>query len=181
MSTLIALVGPSGTGKSRSAYELDSKSTFIINVQGKNLPWRQSSSSYNTEAKNIANIDSWSKVQEHIVGVATNRPEINTIFVDDAGFIMATEYFKRASETGYGKFSEIGQHMFNIIDTSKKLRDDLKVVFTFHPETETDLLGQSQTKIKTSNCKKRSGNFNSRALFFWVKNGPLELSFKGPV
>lgn len=62
---------------------------------------------------------------------------------------MATEYFKRASETGYGKFSEIGQHMFNIIDSSKKLRDDLKIVFTFHPETETDLLGQTRTKIKT--------------------------------
>lgn len=62
---------------------------------------------------------------------------------------MATEFFKRASESGFAKFSEIGQHMFNIIDSSKKLRDDLKIIFTFHPEVDTDLLGQSSKKIKT--------------------------------
>ena len=62
---------------------------------------------------------------------------------------MSTEFFKRASESGFNKFSEIGQHMFNIIDNSKKLREDLKIVFTFHPEVDTDLLGQSTKKIKT--------------------------------
>lgn len=38
MAVLIGIVGESGTGKSRSALNLDNKSTYIINVQGKSLP-----------------------------------------------------------------------------------------------------------------------------------------------
>ena len=86
---------------------------------------------------------------EAIQGVATNRTEVKNIIIDDAGFIMSTEYFKRASEGGYNKFSEIGQHMFNIIDLCKKLRSDLNIIFTFHPEVETDILGRTNKKIKT--------------------------------
>ena len=100
MATLVGIVGPSGEGKSRSAYSLDPNSTYIINVQGKMLPWRGSSSQYNTEKRNIRNTDAWNLVQDTIIGVANTRPEIKTIFVDDTGFIMATEYFKRASESG---------------------------------------------------------------------------------
>lgn len=149
MSNLIALVGNSGEGKSRSLYSLDPKETFIVNVQGKPLPWKGSAGSYNTENKNILTTDAWNKVQETIVGVATNRPEIKNIVIDDAGLIMAVEFFKRASESGYSRFTEIGQHMFNIIDTSKKLRNDLNVIFTFHPDTDTDLNGEKRTRIKT--------------------------------
>lgn len=47
------------------------------------------------------------------------------------------------------RFTEIGQHMFNIIDASKKLRDDLNIIFTFHPDTDTDILGNKKTRIKT--------------------------------
>ena len=100
MAILTAIVGNSGEGKSRSAYSLDPATTCIINVQGKALPWKGSASAYNATNKNITNVDSWLKVQETIVGVANGRPEIKTIFIDDAGFIMATEYFKRASENG---------------------------------------------------------------------------------
>lgn len=35
---LLAIVGESGTGKSRSMATLNPKETFIINVQGKPLP-----------------------------------------------------------------------------------------------------------------------------------------------
>lgn len=63
---------------------------------------------------------------------------------------MATEFFKRASENGFNKFSEIGQHMFNIIDAAKKLREDLTVVFTFHSDDSVDpMLGMGSKKIKT--------------------------------
>ena len=35
----VLVVGPSGAGKSASMRNLDSKSTYIINVQGKPLPF----------------------------------------------------------------------------------------------------------------------------------------------
>lgn len=62
---------------------------------------------------------------------------------------MATEFFKRASESGYNKFSEMGQHMFNIIDTAKRLREDLSIVFIFHVDESVDsVTGASSKKIK---------------------------------
>ena len=39
MAELIAIVGASGSGKSTSLRNLDPKSTFIINVTGKSLPF----------------------------------------------------------------------------------------------------------------------------------------------
>jgi len=47
------------------------------------------------------------------------------------------------------KFSEIGKHMFSIIDTAKQLRDDLNIIFLFHPDIQIDENGQSTKKIKT--------------------------------
>ena len=40
MSKAALIVGESGTGKSTSVSFLDPKQTFIINVQGKDLPFR---------------------------------------------------------------------------------------------------------------------------------------------
>lgn len=47
------------------------------------------------------------------------------------------------------KYNELGQHMFNIIDTAKNLRPDLNVVFLFHPEDSTDPQGIVDRRIKT--------------------------------
>lgn len=67
-------------------------------------------------------------------GVSETRPEITTLVLDDIGFIMSTEFFRRANETGFNKFSDIGAHMFHIINTAKSLRDNLNVIFMFHEE-----------------------------------------------
>jgi ABC-type phosphate transport system ATPase subunit len=47
-SKLIAIVGPSGTGKSTSIRSLNPKETFIINVARKELPFRGAEKLYNT-------------------------------------------------------------------------------------------------------------------------------------
>ena len=81
--------------------------------------------------------------------VSERKPDIKDIIIDDAGFIMTNEFFSRARESGYNKFSEIGQHMFEIINTAKNLRNDLTVTFIFHEQL--DLIdGQfPQRSIKT--------------------------------
>ena len=62
---------------------------------------------------------------------------------------MSIEFFKRAKETGYSKFSEIGQHMFQVVNTAASLRDDLNVVFMFHEEKQIVDGYVPQKKIKT--------------------------------
>lgn len=39
MAFVVQLTGPAGTGKTRSAVDLDSKSTYYINADGKPLAW----------------------------------------------------------------------------------------------------------------------------------------------
>lgn len=57
MANIIGIVGASGTGKSTALRTLDPKTTFIVNVQGKPLPFKDSSQLYSTEKKNIATLD----------------------------------------------------------------------------------------------------------------------------
>lgn len=100
MSQLIGIVGAPGTGKSSSVRNLNPTETFIINVLGKPLPFRGSNSLYNTESKNRADTSEWAHVTDILRGISEHRPDIKNIIIDDAGFIMLTEFFKRASENG---------------------------------------------------------------------------------
>ena len=47
---------------------------------------------------------------------------------------MRKEFFRRAKESGYSKFTEIGQHFQNIIQTAEQAREDLNIFFIMHSE-----------------------------------------------
>lgn len=171
MANLIAITGPSGTGKSTSLENLDPDSTYVVNTLAKPLPFKGSASSYNTEKKNTAVTTDWTEIVRILRGVSTNRPEIDTIVLDDVGFVMSTEFFKRANETGFTKFSDIGSHMFQIMNTAKSLRDDLNVVFVFHEEMALVEGFNPIKKIKTIG-KLLDDKFTPEAIFtvmLWTK------------
>ena len=146
---LIGVVGDHSTGKSTSFKYLDNKKTFIIDVKKEPLPWRGSENDYNEGLRNYIRTSNWLDILQIIENIAEKRPEIENIIVDDAGFIMSNEFFKRASESGFTKFSEIGQHMFKIVDACKALPNRLNVIFTFHRDVDKDALGEPIVRIKT--------------------------------
>ena len=47
---------------------------------------------------------------------------------------MRKEYFDRAKENGYGKFTDMALHFQNIVETCENLRSDLNVFFMLHSE-----------------------------------------------
>lgn len=149
MANTIIVAGDSGTGKSSSIETLNPKETFIINVLNKPLPFKGSRKVYNAENKNITTVKDYSNVINilDIVNNDKNSP-IKNIIVDDIGFIMTGELFARAREAGYTKFTEIGQHMQQIIDKAKTLRDELNVIFMFHDErTEGEIDPERKLKL----------------------------------
>lgn len=171
MANLIAITGPSGTGKSTSIENLNSDETYIINTLAKPLPFKGSSASYTVDKKNIGSTTDWGDIVRILRGVSTNRPEIKTIVLDDVGFVMSTEFFKRANETGFTKFSDIGSHMFQIMNTAKSLRDDLNVVFMFHEDLALVEGFTPIKKIKTIG-KLLDDKFTPEAIFtimLWTK------------
>jgi hypothetical protein len=59
---------------------------------------------------------------------------VKNIVLDDIIYVMRKEYFSRAKESGYGKYTELDSHFQQIISTCESLRQDLNVFFILHSE-----------------------------------------------
>jgi ABC-type transporter Mla maintaining outer membrane lipid asymmetry ATPase subunit MlaF len=137
MSTVLIL-GSSGTGKSTSFRTLDPKSTFIINVLSKPLPFRGGAKLYNDEQKNYAETDRASTIVKYIEAINQRRPEITTLIIDDITFVMNNEYMRRCQEKHFTKFVDMGANMFGIMDACAATRPDLICYLTSHTEVGMD-------------------------------------------
>lgn len=134
MANSIIVMGKSGTGKSTAIKTLNPDETVIINVLNKVLPFRGSKSMYNSEKKNIFKGESYMHIIKLLKGVNDKMPNVKTIIIDDMVYIMRKEFFDRASETGFQKYTDIGSHFQQILDTIEKLREDLNVFLILHSE-----------------------------------------------
>lgn len=100
MGKILIVVGPTGSGKSRSIKNLDPSQTVVVNILKKDLPFKGSRSMYSTQAQNLANFDTWDTIVGFIGYVSNERSEVTTLVIDDARYIVEKELFKRAKETG---------------------------------------------------------------------------------
>jgi len=69
--------------------------------------------------------------------------------VDDFQYMSSFEFFDKADEKGYEKFTKIGAHLARIARMPKDLREDLTIFFLTHAEEATDLEGRRKFKAKT--------------------------------
>lgn len=145
----IAIVGKSGTGKSTSYGQfpeigiigLDPKETVVINVSGKDLPfkgWKKIYTGKITEGGNYFENANAKNIADAISYISESRKEIKNIVVDDAQYIMAFEFMRRAKESGYNKYADIGVNIGKIVEAARVTRKDLKVYFLWHPENDRD-------------------------------------------
>ena len=134
MANAVIILGKSGTGKSSSIKGLDPKETVVLNVLGKKLPFKGSSSLYSTENKNLFRIEEYTQAINMLQSIDKNASYVHNIIIDDAIYIMRKEYFKRAKETGYGKFTELAMHFQQIISAIENMRDDINVFLILHSE-----------------------------------------------
>ena len=136
MSNLIVILGESGTGKSTSIRNLDPKSTFVINVLNKPLPFRGYKKLYNSENKNYLETDQYSTIMKWLDSINKKASHIKTIVIDDFTFLMNNEYMRRCREKSFDKFNDIGINQFEIFDMCKTFRDDLYCYIMCHTEKD---------------------------------------------
>lgn len=155
MAELCAIVGNSGTGKSTSIRTLDPKSTFIINVARKPLPFRGAKKNYIPLTKdgdkwvgNLYNTSDVNQIANVLKMINAQRPDIQTVVIEDAQYIMAFEAMDRSAEKGYEKFTQMASNFYSVLKNAMNLRDDLKVFVLTHAENTGDALNPSY-KIKT--------------------------------
>ena len=114
MSNAVLVMGKTGSGKSTSMENLDPKETFIINVVGKDLPFRGGNKRYTAEKKNYFATHNHAQIVGVMKELNKNAPHVKTIIVDDAQYIMSYE-FMTTKTSGFDKFNEIAEHMFGVI------------------------------------------------------------------
>jgi ABC-type dipeptide/oligopeptide/nickel transport system ATPase component len=151
----IAIVGESGTGKSTSLRNLNPEETFIISTTGKPLPFRGWKKKYTpikiegtTISGNYYTSSKWDQIIKILQIVDKKMPHIKQVIVDDFQYVLSYEFVDRATEVGYGKFSELAQHAMEILRYSEKMRDDCKMIFLTHSENVGDAMNPKYV-IKT--------------------------------
>jgi len=154
MANSVLVIADSGTGKSTSIRTLNPKETFIINIANKPLPFQGWKSKYTQISKenkdgNLTSASSSAGIVKAIQHVNDKMPHITNLVVDDWQYMSAFEYFDKANEKGYDKFTSIASNLAQVAKMPKDLRDDLYIFFLTHSEESTDMNGRRRVKAKT--------------------------------
>jgi hypothetical protein len=159
MARGILIVGQSGTGKSTSIANLNPEETFIVNVQGKDMPFKGYAKNYKKvnitagppKEGNMLVTDDPIIIKKCIEFVASSRPEIKSIIIDDWQYAAANEFMRKAEQKGFEKFTSMGKNIWMIAELPKQLtRDDLDIFYLTHSESAfDDSTGQRYAKAKT--------------------------------
>lgn len=132
MGIPVLILGESGTGKSASMRNFKPEDVKVINVASKPLPFKNKLES--------VSVDTYEKILKEIKNSGKKA-----IVVDDAQYIMANEFMRRATERGYDKFTEIAFHMWDIVNEVKELPADTVVYFLSHIDRDSE----GNEKVKT--------------------------------
>ena len=154
MAQSVLVIADSGTGKSTSIRKLDPKETFIINIANKPLPFKGWKKNYSNISKdnpkgNMTSASSAPGIIKAMQHVNDKMPQVKTLVVDDWQYMSSFEYFDRANEKGYDKFTSIAANLAQVAKMPKDMREDLTIFFLTHSEESTDVNGNRRVKAKT--------------------------------
>ena len=154
MAHSVLVIADSGSGKSTSIRDLDPKETFIINIANKPLPFKGWKKNYTAITKdnpkgNMTPVSSAAGIMKAMMHVYDKMPHIKNLVIDDWQYMSSFEYFDRANEKGYDKFTQIAANLAQVAKLPKDMRDDLYIFFLTHSEESTDVNGHRRVKAKT--------------------------------
>ena len=133
MGIPVLIMGESGSGKSSSLRNFEPEEIGIFNVAGKPLPFRKKLPSFNNAGYDL-------------IHNRLENPTRKVYVIDDSQYLLAFEFFNRAKEVGYNKFTELALHFRNLIQTVIcNTPPDVIVYFLHHTETTSN----GRTKAKT--------------------------------
>lgn len=133
MGIPVLILGESGSGKSASMRNFTPEEVSVFNVASKPFPFRKK-------------LPSMQQASYQSIKSALSKPNKKAYVIDDSQYLMAFEFFNRANENGFNKFTEIGLHFKDIIDfIINNTPPDCIVYFLHHVELD----GNNRLKAKT--------------------------------
>lgn len=126
MGIPVLVLGESGSGKSASMRNFESNEVGIFNVASKPLPFRKKIPKH--DGSDYADIIR-----------SLGKAKLKKYVIDDSQYLLCFEMFRTAKETGYGKFTDMALHFYNLVQfVIKKTPPDVIVYFLHHVETLSD-------------------------------------------
>ena len=132
------IIGTSGSGKTTSLEKLDPKQTFYIDADGKGLSWKGWRKQYNKENKNYFQCDAPEQIFSLMQTIDEKQKQIKFLVIDTLNGGMVADEMRRSKEKAYDKWMDLAQSVYNIVDYSNKMRDDLTVILIGHTQTSDD-------------------------------------------
>lgn len=126
MGIPVLILGESGSGKSTSLRNFTAKEIGVFNVASKPLPFRKKLP--------VINGSSYGEILNTL-----KARQFKSYAIDDSQYLLAFEFFDRAKETGYNKFTDIALNFRNLIQfVITQTPPDCIVYFLHHTETLQD-------------------------------------------
>lgn len=126
MGIPVLILGESGSGKSSSLRNFDPSEIGILNVASKPLPFRKK--------MKVMNNSGYAAITK-----ALSNPNLKSYAIDDSQYLLAFEFFDRANETGYNKFTDMAVNFRDLIyHVIMKTPPDVIVYFLHHTEKDVD-------------------------------------------
>ena len=132
MGIPVLIMGESGSGKTYSVKNMDPEKVGIFLVEKPRLPFRKEFKC----KKNATYFD---------IMKALSEPKLRKYVIDDSQYLLVNEFFDRAGEVGYQKFTDMALNFRNLIHfVINNAPEDVIVYFLHH--TETDNNGKIKAK-----------------------------------
>lgn len=134
MGIPVLILGESGSGKSASLRNFAAEDISIFNVAAKPLPFRKK-----LPSKSTADYDA--------IMNGISKSSKKAFAIDDSQYLMCFENFSKAKEIGYGKYTDMALHFYNLVQfVIRSTPPDVIVYFLHHTETD---INSGKVKAKT--------------------------------
>ena len=135
MGIPVLILGESGAGKSASLRNFAPEEIGIFNVASKPLPFRKK--------MRVINGAGYDKIKGRLPQRDKDgrfpNDYLRTYAIDDSQYLLAFEFFDRAKETGYNKFTDIALHFRDLIQfVIASIPPDCIVYFLHHVEADAN-------------------------------------------
>lgn len=131
-SKKILILGRSGSGKSTSLRNFKKGEVGIISCVGKEMPFRTDIPVY--EPKFTP--ETMNRYPNTLKAIRNAKAKV--LVIDDANYLMSTEFMATAGEKGYDKFTRMASNFTTLLDEVDNLGDDITVYIMMHTELDAD-------------------------------------------
>lgn len=137
MGIPVLIMGESGSGKSASLRNFSPEEIGVFNVASKPLPFR----------KKLPTADG---ADYRTIMQTLQAPALKRYAIDDSQYLLVFEFFEKAKELGYEKFTNMALNFSSLIRYIQLCTPaDCIVYFLHHVETAYDSMGAKKIKAKT--------------------------------